>query len=156
MWPAEAQALRLPAPPAPQSGQPVTASSYPHPHGAAAVALIRAALVPSVLEHGDGFNLNQQFRTAQLRLDARRCRHRVQLLPLIKRGPLFIESGIITVDVPQIAGRPDNVVPCRTLSFQQPCDVLECPAALRAKIANMYRLAVLVDAGRAREIGRAS
>ena len=98
-------------------------------------------------EHGDRFDLDQQLRPAENRLDSRGSGQRVQVLLLVKRRALFVEGCVIALDIPQIAGGADDVLPGGALGGQQARDVLERAARLSPEIPDVNALAVFVDAG---------
>ena len=62
-----------------------------------------------------------------------------------KRRPLLVECVVVALDVAQIATRPHNVVPGAAFARQQSRDVVKRPPHLRAKIADVYALALFID-----------
>ena len=61
----------------------------------------------------------------------------------------FVKGGVVALDVPQVAGGADYVLPGCALGSQQAGNVLVGPYGLRPEIAFMNGLAVLINAGRA-------
>src|SRR4051812_26561158 len=70
-------------------------------------------LLYDFLEHCDGFDFDEQFRAAKLRLDSGGCRQRVKSLLFEKRSTLFVELCVIAIDIAQVASCADDVLPGR-------------------------------------------
>src|SRR5579862_8041232 len=62
-------------------------------------------------EHGDGFDLDEQFGEAQDRLDAGGGGERVEALFGEEFGALLVEGGVVALDVAEVAGGADDVLP---------------------------------------------
>ena len=88
-------------------------------------------------EHGDRFDFNQQFGPAENGLNARGGRQWIEFLLLVKGGALFVERGVIALDVAQVAGGADDVLPGGAFGLQQARDVVERPPRLRPEIADV-------------------
>src|ERR1035438_5637885 len=106
-------------------------------------------LLPRRYEHGDGFDLDEQFGTAQNRLDPGGSRKRVQSLLMEERGAPFVERRVIALHVAEVARGAHHVLPGGALGREEAGDIVVSPAQLCGKVAHMDGLAVFVDAGRA-------
>src|SRR3984885_4059838 len=98
-------------------------------------------------EHRDGFDFDQQFGPAKLGLDAGGRGQGFEPLLFVKRGALFVELGVVAIDVAQITRGADNVLPGSALGCKQRGNILESAATLRAKIADVNGSSMFVDAG---------
>src|ERR1039458_5433809 len=98
-------------------------------------------------EERNRFDLYQQVRTAQDRLDSRRCRQRIEFLRPVEGRPLLVERGVIALDVAQITGGSHDILPARSFRFQQGRNVGKRAAELGAEIAFVQRFAVGTDGG---------
>ena len=98
-------------------------------------------------KHRNRFDLDEQLRPAEDCLDPGRSRQRIQSLLLVERGALFIEGFIVALDIAQIAGGADYIVPGAPFTAQQSADVFKGPPHLPAKVSRVYALAVFVDRG---------
>src|SRR5258708_24931439 len=96
-------------------------------------------------KHRNGFNLAQQSGTAQLGLNARRRRQRIEPLRLEESGALFVECFVVTIDVAQITRSTHDLVPRAAFAREQAGDVIERAPHLGAEVADVYALAALVD-----------
>src|SRR5208282_6032124 len=105
-------------------------------------------LLGQLAEHRDGFDLDQQFRAAELSLDASGGRQRVQSLVLVKCRALLVELRVVAIDVAEVATCSHNIFPCDALGCKERGNVLEHAAALRAEVSDMDRSTMLIDAGR--------
>ena len=76
-------------------------------------------------EHGDRFDLDQQLRPAEMRLNAGGGGQRIEPLLLEKRGALLVEGLVVALDVAQVAGGAHNVVPGAAFALEQAGDVVE-------------------------------
>src|SRR5690349_1461177 len=76
-------------------------------------------------EHGNGFNLNQKIGTAEDGLDSGRSGQRVQSLLFVEGGALFVEGLVVTLDVAQVAGCANDVVPGCAFGGQQLRNIVE-------------------------------
>jgi len=61
-----------------------------------ALTTLRVRIGP---ERGNRFDFDQQFRTAEDRLNTRRSRQRIDELSIVESRALFIEGGIVALDV---------------------------------------------------------
>ena len=91
-------------------------------------------------EHGDRFDLHQQFGTAQNRLNSRGSRKRVESLLLEERRALLVERRVIALDVAQVARGPHDVFPGGAFGRQQAGDVVVGAPQLRAEVARRARV----------------
>src|SRR5208337_3938618 len=110
-----------------------------------ALPLLLGGLRLVCAEHGNGFNLNQQFGPAKDGLDAGGSWQRVESLLLEEGGPLLVKGLVVALNVAQIAGCAHNVVPGASFAFKQSGDVLERAPQLGAKVADMHAYAMLID-----------
>src|SRR5215471_18951302 len=88
-------------------------------------------------EHGDGFDFDEELGTAEMRLDPSRCRKWIEALFPEEPRALVVEGGIVAVDVAEVAGGADDVLPGCTFRFQKPGDVVVGAALLRAEVADV-------------------
>src|SRR6202050_1958137 len=98
-------------------------------------------------EHRDGFDFDEQFGPAKLGLDAGGRRQGIEPLLFVKRSALFVELGVVAIDIAQITRGADNVLPGSALGCKQRGNILESAATLRTKIADVNGSSLFVNAG---------
>src|ERR1700733_7785069 len=106
-----------------------------------------ALLLRHFTKHRYGFDFDQQFGTTQFGLNAGRCGQGVETLFVIEGGALFVELRVVAIDVAQVAGGADDILPGSALGSEQRGNILESAAALRAEISDVNGGAVFVNAG---------
>ncbi len=82
-------------------------------------------------------------------MDAGGGGQRVESLLLEEVRPNLVEYFVVALDIAQIAGGPDYILPSGALGFQQLRDVVVGPPGLGAEIPYVDASAVLIDAGSA-------
>src|ERR1700733_2966032 len=98
-------------------------------------------------EHRDGFDFDQQFRTAEFCLHSGGRGQGIESLLFVKRGALFVELGVVAIDVAQITRRAHDVLPGNAFGCEQRGNILESAATLRAEIADVNGSSMFVNAG---------
>src|SRR5277367_1495502 len=98
-------------------------------------------------KHRYGFDFDEQLRTAQFGLDARGCGQGIEPLLLIESGALFVELGVVAINVAQVASGAHDVLPGSALGSEQRGNILKGAATLRAEISYVDRGAMFVNAG---------
>ena len=89
------------------------------PHGRMTLFLGQLA------EHGDHFNLDQQLRAAEFRLNAGGGGQRVQSLLLVECCALLVKLRVVAINVAQITTGAHNILPRNSLGREQGGNVLE-------------------------------
>src|SRR5215208_4477823 len=92
--------------------------------GACSIAYTLFLVFPGNLEHCDRLDLDQQIGAAENRLNAGGGGQRVQALLAEKVGALFVERGVIPVDIAQVARSADDVLPGGAFRLQKTRNVL--------------------------------
>src|SRR5271155_282490 len=98
-------------------------------------------------KHRYGFDFDQQLRTTQFGLDARGCGQGIEPLLLIESGALFVELGVVAINVAQVASGAHDVLPGSALGSEQRGNILKGAATLRAEVPDVDRGAMFVNAG---------
>src|SRR5580700_8269940 len=82
--------------------------------------LLRGGFPP---EHGDSLDLDQKIGAAKNRLNASRRGQRVESLQFEESGPLLVECRIVALDIAQVAGSANNVVPGGAFGCEKLSDI---------------------------------
>src|ERR1700723_1274495 len=69
-------------------------------------------------KHRYGFDFDQQLGTTQLGLNAGRCGQRIETLLVIEGGTLLVELRVVAINVAQVTGGADDVLPGGTFGCE--------------------------------------
>src|SRR5271156_6865372 len=106
-----------------------------------------ALLLWHFAKHRYGFDFDEQLGTTQFGLDAGGCGQGIEPLLLIESSALFVELGVVAVNVAQVASGANDVLPGGALGCEQGGNILKGAATLRAEISYVDRGAVFINAG---------
>src|SRR5271154_269644 len=106
-----------------------------------------ALLLRHFAKHRYGFDFDEQFRTTQFGLDAGGCGQGIEPLLLIESGALFVELGVVAINVAQVASGAHDVLPGSALGSEQRGNILKGAATLRAEIPDVDRGPMFINAG---------
>src|SRR5271156_2101255 len=106
-----------------------------------------ALLLRHFAKHRYGLDFDEQLGTTQFGLDARGCGQGIEPLLLIESGALFVELGVVAVNVAQVASGAHDVLPGSALGSEQRGNILKGAATLRAEVPDVDRGAMFVNAG---------